>query len=236
MIRFAICDDNYRYMQRAGEIICAKFDELKTFDEECTCIFYRSGKELFENFEQDKIDIYFLDIECGEENGFDIARGLKKLNKNTAVVYITNYRHYIVDAFICRPLGFICKDTIDHDLCITMTNIIEYWEEKKSIIIFNIGKNKYTIEAYNIISVKACNHRVILNLTDDKEVSIQGPLSGYEKKLKERGFIQISRGVLINKKFVSDVSHGKVTLSTGKIFTVSRRRIKEVQESCYYKL
>lgn len=236
MIRFGICDDNYRYMQRAGEIICAKFDELKTFDEECTCIFYRSGKELFENFEQDKIDIYFLDIECGEENGFDIARGLKKLNKNTAVVYITNYRHYIVDAFICRPLGFICKDTIDHDLCITMTNIIEYWEEKKSIIIFNIGKNKYTIEAYNIISVKACNHRVILNLTDDKEVSIQGPLSGYEKKFKERGFIQISRGVLINKKFVSDVSHGKVTLSTGKIFTVSRRRIKEVQESCYYKL
>ncbi len=282
MIRFGICDDNYRYMQRAGEIICAKFDELKTFDEECTCIFYSSGKELFECFEKDKIDIYFLDIECGEENGFEIARKLKKLNKNAALVYITNYRHYIVDAFICRPLGFICKDTIDHDICIAMTNIVEYWEEnalvyitnyrhyivdaficrplgfickdtidhdiciamtniveyweeKKAIIIFNVGKNKYTIEAYRIISVKVCNHSVILNLIDNKEVVIHGPLSGYEKKLKERGFVQISRGVLINKKFVSDVSHGKVSLSTGEILTVSRRRIKEVQESCDYK-
>lgn len=235
MIRFGICDDNYRYMQRAGEIICRKFDELKTFDEECTCIFYSSGKELFECFEKDKIDIYFLDIECGEENGFEIARELKKLNKNVALVYITNYRHYIVDAFICRPLGFICKDTIDHDICIAMTNIVEYWEEKKAIIIFNVGKNKYTIEAYRIISVKVCNHSVILNLIDNKEVVIHGPLSGYEKKLKERGFVQISRGVLINKKFVSDVSHGKVSLSTGEILTVSRRRIKEVQESCDYK-
>ena len=70
MVRFAVCDDDVTYLRSITQIICDSYEASKTIDEDCECILYNSGEELIDHFIQDEIDIFFLDIECGNMSGF----------------------------------------------------------------------------------------------------------------------------------------------------------------------
>ncbi|MGN0316898.1 MAG: response regulator [Lachnospira sp.] len=142
MVRFGICDDDIKYIESVESIICESFKQQDIFQEECQCILYSSGKELIERFIQDEIDIFFIDIECGEMSGFDIARQMIQKKRNLGIVYITNHMHYISDAFVCRPLGFICKDNFREDLRIALISIVDFLKETHQILTFYKGRKK----------------------------------------------------------------------------------------------
>lgn len=42
----------------------------------------------------------------------DVAKIITRMNRNAGIVYITNYEEYAIKAFVCRPLGFIRKSTM----------------------------------------------------------------------------------------------------------------------------
>lgn len=227
MIQFAICDDDVEYLNVVAQIICDEFNAVKTFDEPCRCILYKTGEELIDHFIKDNIDIVFLDIECGGESGFDIAKKLVKQKKELGVVYITNYQHYISSAFVCRPLGFICKNAIKEDIKIPMINIVEFLEDRKKIIYFHGDKGDLELSASDIIAVEVFNHKLQITLTD-KTIEYQGQLSKYEPFLVKYGFIKIARGILVNKKFIIKINGNEIYLVNSIKYTISRRRVKEV--------
>ncbi len=216
-------------MESIVQIICSAYEEARIHNEACECILYSSGKELLESFAGDEIDIFFLDIECGESSGFDIAKELLKRKKDLGIVYITSYSHYVLQAFVCRPLGFIRKRNIQNDIKMPMANIIEFLEMRRQRITFCSPKGTIDLCAGDILAVEVFNHNVHI-VQDDRITQFRGSLSKYEQTLIEYGFIKIARGVLVNPKFVSNIRKGQVCLSNGKRYAISRRQLQEVQK------
>ena len=229
MIKFAICDDDCEYMSSVVQVICATFDKYKTFDDVCDCVLYHSGDELLENFEKDKIDIFFLDIECGEQSGFDIARELIKRKRDLGIVYITNHKHYVSKAFVCRPLGFVCKHDIENDLIFPMTNIIEFLEEKRQILVLNSSKGDLSLLVSDIVIVEVFKRELHITMTD-RVLEFPGSLSKYEHLLEKSGFIKVARGILVNKRFIIKVYGNMVYLINGLKCPISRRKVMEVRQ------
>lgn len=230
MVRFAICDDDIQYIKRITQVIESAYEELKTLDEACECILYSSGDALIKNFIRDEIDIFFLDIECGELSGFDIAKELLQRKKDLGIVYITNYPHYISSAFVCRPLGFIRKSAIEDDIKMPMINIIEFLEDKKQKVVFEGNKGNLTIYVTDILAVEAFEHELKITLIE-RVAECKGPLSKYEKLLEKYGFIKISRSILVNKKYITRIDANQIRLYDKIEYTISRRRVKEVKRS-----
>lgn len=228
MVRFGICDDDVEYMKFITDIICQSYEQMKTFPDMCQCILYQSGQELIEQFEKDKIDIAFIDIECGEESGFDIARKLIKRKEDLGIIYITNYWSYVSKAFVCRPLGFIYKGAFKEDIMLPMRNVIEYLEGKKKIITFLRNKGNLELKINDIIVVEVFNHELRITLRD-RVLTCQGQLANYEPVLINNGFIKIARGILINKMHIEKNENDKILTDNGLSYTVSRRRKKEVR-------
>ncbi len=229
MIRFGICDDDVQYMRNITEIVCTAYEEVKSFDEPCECVLYNTGQELIDNFVEDKIDIFILDIECGEMSGFNIARELLKRKRDVGIVYITNYPHYAYDAYVCRPLGFIRKDKIKDDIKMPMINIVEYLEERKQKVVFEGNKGSLVLYVADVVVVEAFDHELNITLID-RALECKGPLLKYEKILEGYGFIKISRSILVNKKFITRIESERIWLCDKIVYTISRRRIKEVRE------
>lgn len=230
MIRFGICDDDIKYIESVESIICESFKQQDIFQEECQCILYSSGKELIERFIQDEIDIFFIDIECGEMSGFDIARQILKRKKNSGIVYITNYQNYVFESYVCRPLGFIRKSFIKSDINISMINIVEYLENKRNIIVFEGVKGNITLYMNDIVAVEVYDHKlkIILN---DREVECNGSLAHYEKELEKHGFIKITRSIEVNKRYITGINADRLCLCGRIEYIISRRRVKAVRES-----
>ena len=229
MIKFAICDDDSKYMNSITKIICRAFNEIKTFDEACECVLYNSGDELIEHFVEDEIDIFFLDIECGEQSGFDIAKKLIKYKKDLGIVYVTNYQHYVSEAFVCRPLGFICKSNIENDIKMPMLNIVEFLQDKKQKIVFQSKKGELELFLCDIIVVEVFSRELQITMTD-KVIKYPGSLSTYEQLLEEAGFIRITRSVLVNKRFITNIDGNTIYLTNKLKYVISRRKVFEVRE------
>ncbi|MCR4923916.1 MAG: response regulator, partial [Lachnospiraceae bacterium] len=65
--------------------------------------------EAIEYAKSHQVSLAFLDIELGSVNGFDICDTLLKINPRTAVIFVTAYSDYSLDAWGTGAVGFIVK-------------------------------------------------------------------------------------------------------------------------------
>ena len=110
-VRFAICDDDKVYAEKMKALILQTFQLPQPVE----CVIYLNQEQILKYYHEDKIDIIFMDIEFGDVIGFQVARRLSMQDSQLAVVYMTNYEHYITEAFVCRPLGIIRKSHAEDD-------------------------------------------------------------------------------------------------------------------------
>jgi DNA-binding LytR/AlgR family response regulator len=229
MVRFAVCDDDRLCMESIVQHIEETYNKMSDLNETCECILYDSGEELISNFIRDKIDIFFIDVECGSMSGFDIAKALIKIKRDLGIVYITNHSNYATKAFVCRPLGFIRKNMIKDDIRLPMENIIEFLSAKKQKIIFKDNKGDFEIFVNDMIAFEVFNHNLEITLFD-RNIQFKGQLSKYENTLIEFGFIKISRNILVNRKYIKKLEGTCITMTQGKCYNISRRKLNDVRE------
>ena len=66
-------------------------------------------QEAIEYAKVNRIDLAILDIEMGTANGLDLCHALLKINPCIAVVYLTAYPDYSLDAWDTDACGFMVK-------------------------------------------------------------------------------------------------------------------------------
>lgn len=111
-VRFAICDDDKVYAEKMKALILQTFHLPQPVE----CVIYLNQEQILKCYREDKIDIVFMDIEFGDTIGFQVARRLSMQDSQLAVVYMTNYEHYITEAFVCRPLG-LSEKAMQRTIC-----------------------------------------------------------------------------------------------------------------------
>ena len=75
-------------------------DSLNIFD---------SGKKALEWVDSNPVDVAFLDIEMPEMNGIELARRLKKADRNIRLIFVTAYEQYALQAFGVDAIGYLLK-------------------------------------------------------------------------------------------------------------------------------
>lgn len=223
--KFAVCDDSKEHRERLAYYIKREYDSRMSGEDESEIIYYESGGELLDKHISDGIDVYFLDIECGAMNGFDIAREIVKANKNAGIVYCTSFSNYVSEAFVCRPLGFIKKADIERDVAKVIYSVCDYLRDGKNIL---ITKKGVTISIDNIIAVEVFIHNLIFyDMTG--ELKIRATLSEYENKLKQYGFIKVSRNAMVNRYYIKNYEKNNIIMRNGKEFGISRNYVDDVR-------
>lgn len=61
-----------------------------------------------------KIDLLFLDIQLGNENGFDLADDLKERKNAPKIIFATAYDQYALDAFNASAVDYVLKPFAKH--------------------------------------------------------------------------------------------------------------------------
>ena len=221
MIRFGICDDDREYAHKFKEKLINEFSRQASLSEEIKCIYYENSKEAVKRFNEDNIDIYFLDIEYGEDYGMDVARQLVKLREDIGVVYMTNYEYYAAKAFVCRPLGFIRKKHVDEDIIMAVASVNEYLEKYTKEFTFMNNTKQIAIKTSIIQYIKSNNHNLDIVLQNDT-IQVRDKMSRIESGLTEMGFVKIDRSCIVNMKYIQDIKDIEIVLHSGEKLYASR--------------
>ena len=216
---------------------------------ECT-----TGSQVIANVDALKPHILFLDINMPGMMGIEVARLLAEREDAPAIVFITAYEEYAVQAFKVDAAGYLLKPFSAVDVSLVLKKITKRFSQCIQSTM-SAGKTQDESKPHGIVRVQgekdgrmclvdpedicvvAVREKRTVILTKECEFLSNHPLMNLENKLQGEHFFRCHRNYLVNLKKVKEIipwfngSYLLVVIAKEKMeIPVSRHRIKEFKE------
>lgn len=179
-------------------------------------------------------DLLFLDIHMPEKSGFDL---LESLDHVPAVLFITAYDQYAVQAFEVNALDYLMKPIREERFAKAIEKIRDAVNQKSSLnngstkdrkIFIKDGEKRFFIQLGDIYLIESLENYTRLFFQGKKALQRRS-LRQWEEMLDENIFFRINRTEIINMEYIQEVKQitgGRlaVKLKTGELLEVSNRQ------------
>ncbi|WP_293300939.1 LytTR family DNA-binding domain-containing protein [Pedobacter sp. UBA4863] len=196
-------------------------------------------------------DLIFLDIQMGEQTGFDVLKALPQ--RNFEVIFVTAYDHYGIQAVKFAALDYLLKP-VDIDELKTAINKAEQKlaaQTQTAQIDFLLQQIKTPqptvskialpmqseiryIALSEIMRCEADNTYTFFFLTNNEKLLVSKSLKEYADLLKPNGFLRTHQSHLVNPKFVKSwlkEDGGVLLLNSGEKIPVSKPNKEIVKQA-----
>ena len=194
-------------------------------------------------------DLVFLDIQMGEQTGFDLLSSIK--DKNFEVVFITAFDKYGIEAIKFAALDYLLKPVVIADLVLAVNKAEDKLLDKEknnqlhfllshikngdklpsTIALPQLHEIRY-VPVNEIIRCESDNSYTFFYLLGGERILISRSIKEYSEMLKPLGFIRAHQSHLVNRKFVKSwlkEDGGCLLLVNGNKVPVSRPNRNHVQ-------
>ena len=203
----------------------------------------------YEMIEEYNPDVIFLDVEMPEKNGFELVKMLQKTNYKPEIVFVTAYDKYAIEAFKHAAFNYLLKPIDKDELHQTIIrlnekigteNINDKFQhlfkclEPNNRIKLNTRVGYILIEAADIIYCEADGSYSDIYLKNNTKQVSTFNLGKIESLLTEKLFFRISRSVIINLNFLSEVNRKTKTCTImfdgeEKVFDIPGKHLKQLE-------
>lgn len=195
-MNIAICDDEENIRIYIRKLI----QKQEPF---CKITEFSSGKELLEFQDEtnaEEIDILFLDISMGDEDGMTVAKQLRsQMESNFEQVFAQTIREY--------------------------QYLMAKKKEKPKEVLVRNGNRTRSVSADDIYYIESSNRKVILYLRHEK-IEYYDKISSLESELKP-DFFRIHKGYLVNIKYVERYDRTEVKMRNGDSLLISKYKYQD---------
>ena len=185
----------------------------------------KNAMEAFEVANQQKIDIFFLDINMPNISGLSLA---KSINQKAKIIFTTAYREYAVDGFNLKAVDYLLKP-ISFDRF--LQSIHKYFEGVSFIdseikIEKSVLKNDFIFVRSDrkMIKINFDEIQYVESLSDyikihsaDKTITTRETISNIETKLPAKNFLRIHRSYIVNLKKMNSYTNEFVEIGKNAI-------------------
>lgn len=202
-----------------------------------------SARDAVEKLMEGRPDVLFLDISMPKTNGVQLAEALYKLKNPPAVVFVTAYSEYALDAFDVDAVDYLMKPVETKRLDRALDKVIMRMRRTSKAttpserIPVEKGGRKVLVPIDQIRYVEAKDDYSCIYTDTERYLSVIS-LAQLEEKLSPHGFFRVHRGYIVNLQYVEDVevvSTGVLQLGIsgveGKKISVSRRRVVQLKRA-----
>ena len=198
-------------------------------------------REAIEKLKDRPCDVMFLDVNMPEANGLKLAEGLQTLKFPPAVVFVTAYSEFALDAFKVNAIDYLVKPVETERLAQAIARVrdnvaLHLRAQKSERISVEKGGKKILISIDKIRYVMARDDYAYLQTDTDRYFSTVS-LAQLEKRLGTHGFFRVHRGYLVNLSMVEEVEPvpgGTLLLTLNGVeekIPVSRRRVSLLKKT-----
>lgn len=196
-------------------------------------------------------DLIFLDIQMGEQTGFDVLNLLPK--RNFEVIFVTAYDQYGIQAVKFAALDYLLKPVDIDELKIAVNKVEEKLaaQSQNSQLDFLLQQLKRPkaatskialpmqseiryIALSEIIRCEADNTYTFFFLANNERFLVSKSLKEYVDLLKPNGFLRTHQSHLVNPKFVKSwlkEDGGILLLTSGEKIPISKPNKEMVKQA-----
>jgi two-component system LytT family response regulator len=212
----------------------------------------KNGREAVELIRAEAPDVVFLDIQMPDMDGFEVleALSIKELLRIPAIIFVTAYDQYALQAFQYHALDYLLKP-FDRERFTAALNrakeIVRYRGdgegEQQQQILKMMEQMKAAPEYLEWLTVKKNERILMLRVEDIQWIEAQGnyvrlkfenaahllreKMDNLESQLNPKTFVRIHRSTIVNATRIKELQvwtpgEYRVLMHGGKTFTLSR--------------
>ena len=207
MIRWniAICDDEKVALELLGSSLRGA---LRTRNVDASIETFSRPRELLLRMQTTSFDLLFLDIEMPGMTGLELAQRLRR--------------------------GFIRKNRLIQDVSGVIDTYMAYKkanEQPKTLIVRERDQVMYlAIDKLQYIEGSGKTQMAHV-LGKDAPMELHKSMQELEKELTPQGFLRIHKGYLLNYRFIRRIGDNEVSLTSGEMLPISRRKYQEIRDA-----
>lgn len=240
MIRAVIVEDEGRARQLLHSIVSQHLGDRVKIVGEADDV--QSGLTAIKKH---KPNLVFLDIQMPGGTGFDLLAQLDQVDFE--VVFVTAYDEYAIKAIQFSAFGYLLKPIKPMDLFEVISRLENHFQQligdagkRVKVLIENYGDDRKIKKLIinhmhgfdvslveDIIRLEGDGNYTNFIITEGRKVVTSRTLGEYEELLFDLGFYRIHQSTIVNLRHVTKYlkgAGGKVEMSDGKLFNVSRYR------------
>ena len=205
----AIVDDktnDIQIMQNTISSICYGTDLLIEFH----CFNYPSDTEILKLY-----DLYILDIDMPDINGFDLASRIYAINSRAVIIFCTMHDNLVFDSLHLNAFYFVRKDHLQDDFIYAFKKYLSF-NHNDEIYVAKTSDGLKKICIRNIMYFEVAHNDVYIHLSDNNEIKERKSLQRIKEEFKTKGFIPIGKSFVVNMHHISSVSKYYVLLSNNQ--------------------
>lgn len=223
-MKIAICDDEWIQLQATK----AQLEEAyKSLDLRIDV--FQDGRQLIASTEKICYDLIILDIEMPGIDGLSVARKLRELKQETALVFLTSHLEYALKGYEVNALRYLTKPIKKEQLTEIINHLIEKNSEARRILL-KAEDEMVMVSVRDILYMEACNQDIRI-VTGDREYLRRYNIRDYEEQLNPYFFVRCHRSYLVNLSHIARIAGRDIVVDNQDIIPLSRTREKSVKEA-----
>lgn len=167
-MKIAICDDDINVIEQIEQYI----ENINDKSLEYEVFFCAEELQWYITKNDEKFDLFILDIEMKEVSGIDFAKKLREKDMDTLVVFMTSHSQYVFEVFDAITFDFIEKPLTFEKMKNMLEKAKRYLGMAQKRFVFSYRKNSYSIVFSNISYLEKEGRKVWIYTTDEKNTSL----------------------------------------------------------------
>ena len=235
MFRIGICEDEAaqrRYLKNCIERWADARNHKVQLSE-----FADAEQFLFEYEDNAEYDLLILDIQMGAMNGMELAKQIRKSDKEVKIVFLTGIKDHAIEGYEVGAVRYLLKP-LKQDVLESILDAIYSEAKRKQEDCFLFVQNGTTVRmSYSHILYAEANGHYLVLMTEDERFEWKANFSSVAEELEERGFFLLKRGLLVNLEHVERITKTDCVLDNRELLPVARNRYRELNEAfiAYYR-
>ena len=218
MYKIAVCDDEEAVSEQVKNLIAE-------WNPAVDVVCFSSGEALLENYQS--YEAVFLDIDMAGMNGIETGKAIRRLDKDTKIVYLTAYRDYVSGAFGVHAFQYLLKPVNKKAIWNVLEEIFRYMKsaEKKIILDFHTVDGALCLPVESIYFFEYENRKIRI-VTDKEQYYMADKIGNVAKRMDEFGFSMPHHSFVVNMFHVKNVKNQQIFLDNGMEIPLSQKKQK----------
>ena len=152
----AICVDDERLLMEDIVKMCQDIPEIHEIRG------FTKAEDALEWTKNNRVDLALLDIDMPRMTGIELAIRIKDISPDTAVIFLTGYEQYAVDAFALRASGYLLKPITKEALAADIAYVFSHKRDNP--------KHKVFVKTFGFFEIYAGGQQVKFHMAKCKEI------------------------------------------------------------------
>jgi DNA-binding LytR/AlgR family response regulator len=228
-MRIAICEDEDKYTKQLIEDI-NEWAVLKKIKVEIFA-YINAEKFLYRWEDGEDYDILFLDIKMGSITGMELAKIIRRTNKDIPIVFVTNMKEYAIVGYSVDAMQYLLKPICKEDCFNCLNKAYQSDRIKKYFLFDDLDKTK-RVPHEDIIYIEKFAHNAEI-VTYKSKYTLRKTISQLLEELNDDLFVQCHKSYIINIRHMESLSKTFAFMSNNAEIPLSKTVVKEINERFY---